>query len=75
MTAYKNLNGNSGIVDFEIGENHIDIQFKNGGIYRYHRSVIGDLNFLNLIAAAVIGEGLNSHINKRCRGLAERIRY
>ena len=75
MRAYGNQNGNSGIVGFEIGENHIDVQFKNGGIYRYKEAIIGHLQFLNMQAAALLGEGLNAFINNYVRAKAIRIRY
>ena len=75
MKAYRNENGTSGIVAYEIGEDWIDIQFKNGGIYRYEEANIGRLNFVNMQAAAIIGNGLNAFINNFVRNLAVRIRY
>ena len=75
MKNYGNGNGNSGIVAYEIGEDYIDIEFRNGGIYRYRKAVIGGLNFLNMKVAAIIGSGLNGFINKFVRNRAIRIRY
>ena len=75
MQEYGNQNGNSGIVGFEIGNDYIDVEFKNGGIYRYRETVIGKLAFLNMCAAACIGNGLNAYINQSVRAKAERIRY
>ena len=68
MTTYGNQNGNSGITAYSISDDSIDIQFRNGGIYRYYKDRIGTLNFLNMVAAALLGEGLNSFINKFVRG-------
>ena len=75
MRAYGNQNGNSGITAYEIGEDYIDVQFKNGGIYRYKEAIIGHLCFLNMQVSALLGEGLNAFINKHVRGKAIRIRY
>ena len=75
MTEYRNENGNSGIVGFEIGDDYIDVQFKNGGIYRYKESIIGRLQFLNMQAAAMLGSGLNGIINRYAREKAIRIRH
>ena len=75
MTPYRNTNGNSGITHYAIGDAHIDIQFQNGGIYRYEETNIGRLNFLNMKAAAIIGNGLNSFINHFVRNRAIRIRH
>ena len=73
MTAY--TSENSGIVGFEIGEDYIDVEFKNGGIYRYKEAIIGHLQFLNMQAAALLGSGLNGFINRYVRDKAIRIRY
>ena len=67
MKAYANRNGKSGIIAYHIGNDYIDIQFASGGIYRYKESNIGRLNFLNMQAAAIIGSGLNSFINRVVR--------
>ena len=75
MKTYGNGNGNSGIVAYEIGEDYIDVEFRNGGIYRYEEANIGRLNFLNMQTAAIIGCGLNGFINKFVRNRAIRIRY
>ena len=73
MKAYRSEN--SGIVAYAIGEDYMDVQFRNGGIYRYKEAIIGTLSFLNMQAAALLGEGLNGFINKFVRGKAIRIRY
>ena len=70
MREYANGNGNSGIIGFDYTDTHIDIQFRGGKVYRYLREVIGELNFLNMVAAAHIGSGLNSFINRSVRGMA-----
>ena len=75
MREYRNQNGNSGIIAYEIGDDYIDVQFKNGGIYRYEEATIGRLQFLNMQVLAILGSGLNAFINMFVRGQAIRIRY
>ena len=69
MREYGKPNGKSGITAYEIGKDYMDIQFRNGKVYRYKKDNVGDLNFLNMVTAALIGCGLNSFINKfvRCK--------
>ena len=67
MKAYRNGSGNSGITAYAIGNDYIDIQFRGGKVYRYKEANIGRLNFLNMQAAAIIGNGLNSFINQFVR--------
>ena len=71
MNAYNSEN--SGIVAYAIGENHIDVEFKNGGIYRYKEARIGRLQFLNMQVCAILGSGLNGFINRHVRGKAIRL--
>ena len=73
METYRSEN--SGIVGYRIGTDYIDVQFKNGGIYRYEEAIIGHLHFLNMQAAAIMGNGLNAFINNYVRAKAIRIRY
>ena len=73
MRAY--TSENSGIVGFDIGEDYIDVEFRNGGIYRYEEAVVGHLQFLNMQAAAILGSGLNGIINRGARARGRRIRY
>lgn len=73
MTTYGNEN--SGIVAYDIGDDYIDVEFRNGGIYRYEEATIGRLALLNMQAAAVLGVGLNGIINRSARNRGIRIRY
>lgn len=75
MREYRNQNGNSGIIAYEIGDDYIDVQFKNGGIYRYEEATIGRLQFLNMQVLAILGSGLNAFINMFVRNQAVHIRY
>ena len=67
MTAYKNLNDNSGIVAYAIGDDYIDVEFNSGGVYRYTEASVGSENFAIMKALAIAGAGLNAFINKYVR--------
>lgn len=73
MEAYRSQN--SGILAYRIGNDYMDVMFQNGALYRYHESIIGHLQFLNMQVSAIMGNGLNGFINKYVRGKAIRIRY
>jgi hypothetical protein len=64
MKAYKNLNGNSGITYYEIGEDFIDIRFENKtDIYRY-QNPISNHHLNEMKKLAVQGKGLGTYINQ-----------
>ena len=67
MFEYKNLNGNSGITAYEIGENHIDVEFRSGGVYRYTAASVGETHLEVMKALAKVGMGLNGYINTNVR--------
>ena len=67
MKAYRNESGKSGITAYDYTDTHIDIQFRGGKVYRYKRQTLGELKFWNMVAAAVMGNGLNSFINRSVR--------
>jgi hypothetical protein len=64
MKAYKNLDGNSGIADYDIGEDFIDIKFQNKTeVYRYKNPISNHhLNEMKKLAAK--GKGLATYINQ-----------
>ena len=63
-TEYKDLEGNSGIVAYEIFEDAIDIEYKSGGVYTYTKENLGDVNFAIVVSLAIAGAGLNAFLNK-----------
>ena len=63
MTPYKDINGDSGVLGYEYGEDWIRIQFKGGGIYEYRASNIGVGNLSIMKQLADSGDGLNAFIN------------
>lgn len=67
---YKNLNGDSNVFVYEIGENYISVVF-NGTkrIYRYSYCKVGLCHVETMKRLAIRGYGLNSYINRYCRKL------
>lgn len=66
-TEYKNLNGDSGIISYELKPEAIDVEFTTGGVYTYTKASVGEENFAVMTALAIVGAGLNGFINKHVR--------
>jgi len=65
MESYKNLSGNSGISAYELGADHIKIQFKHSlKIYVYSIRHISSSKIEQMKALAVSGRGLGTFINQ-----------
>jgi hypothetical protein len=63
MTTYKNLNGDSGVLKYEIGGNYILISFEKTGLYEYNYINVGEMNVETMKKLAKQGYGLNTYIN------------
>lgn len=72
MVQYKNLGGNSNVRAFSIGKDYIDVQFRNGSIYRYSYRSAGSMKVEHMKKMAVQGWGLNSYIMRNARKNYER---
>ena len=73
MQTYKNLNGNSNVSAYEIGENYIDVTFNGTAkIYRYSYNSAGVSNVETMKSLARQGSGLNSFIMRNVRTLYEK---
>ena len=70
-TEYKNLNGESGIVAYEVFSETIEIEFSNGKVYTYTKANLGETDFAIMAALADAGAGLNAFLN-RVRNRARR---
>ena len=70
MIIYKNNNGNSNVLFYEIGSDFIDVQF-NGTekIYSYSYRSAGKENIETMKKLAKDGAGLNSFINRTVKYL------
>lgn len=74
MERYKDLNGDSGVIAYEIGSDSITVEFKGGATYMYNYGSAGSAHIEKMKELAVSGDGLNSYINKNVRkGFAEKI--
>lgn len=69
MEHYKDLNGDSGVVAYEVGNDSISIEFKGGATYLYNYGSAGHDHIEKMKGLAVSGDGLNSYINKYVRKL------
>lgn len=72
MQRYKNLGGNSSIINYLKGKDYIDVQFGNGKIYRYSYRSAGVSNVEQLKILADQGHGLNSYIMRYVKNNYER---
>jgi hypothetical protein len=64
MERYKNLGGDSNVLAYEIGENWIKVQFRDGSIYLYTYQSTGTEPIEHMKTLAVNGHGLNSYIGR-----------
>lgn len=70
MIAYRDVDGDSGVLAYEFGVDYIDIQFKGTSrIYRYSYQSAGRENIETMKVLAKNGDGLNSFINKNVKYL------
>ena len=67
MERYMNLNGNSGVVAFEIGNTWIKVQFTSGSLYTYSYQKAGETHVEMMKVLAREGRGLSSYITRNCR--------
>jgi hypothetical protein len=67
MDIYLNKRRNSGILEFEIGYDYINVKFKNNSVYTYDNNSSGKENIEKMKKLALSGEGLNTFINKHMR--------
>jgi hypothetical protein len=67
MQAYKNIDGDSGVIAYEGGSDFIRVKFKDGTIYVYTHTSAGAHNITQMKTLAANGEGLNAFININVR--------
>ncbi|WP_187395051.1 hypothetical protein [Pigmentiphaga aceris] len=72
MKAYKNLDGDSEVVGYEIAATSVKIQFSTGKIFLYTIQSAGPVNIAKMKILAASGSGLNCFIlNKMRKNYAE----
>jgi len=65
MEIYKNLNGNSSVTHYNIGEDYIEVKFKSGAtIYTYNHLLNGTHHIETMKNLALAGKGLAGYIIK-----------
>jgi hypothetical protein len=69
METYRNLGGNSNVSAYEIKDDSITVQFKDGGTYLYNYQSAGREIIEKMKALAMAGQGLNTFINRFAREL------
>lgn len=67
MPAYANRGGDSGVTSYEIDDDSIIIEFKDGSQYLYNDSSPGPAAVEEMKRLAQAGEGLNSYISRYVR--------
>jgi hypothetical protein len=67
MKHYKDITGDSGVSAYEIGDDSIAVQFKDGAVYLYTYASAGRQTIEAMKRLAVGGDGLNSYINRNAR--------
>jgi len=64
MQRYRNQNGDSGVVAYDIDDGRIVVQFKSGERYLYTEDSAGAANIARMQALARAGQGLGSFIGR-----------
>ncbi len=67
MQQYKDINGDSGVAAYEIGQGSIVVRFSKGGSYLYNSLRPGAEHVAEMQRLAQLGDGLNAYINKMVR--------
>ena len=64
MERYRNLGGNSGIREYEIGPDSIKVSFPGKEPYLYTHRSAGQIHIERMKRLAVAGRGLGTYISK-----------
>jgi len=64
MERYRDIDGDSGVAEYEIGTDYIRVKFKNGSVYLYTYASAGSSYIEEMKRLAVAGDGLNAFIKK-----------
>lgn len=73
MTPYKNLSGDSGVVEYETGDDFIKVRFKTSNkVYVYTHHSAGATHINEMKRLADIGQGLATYLAQNTRVLCDR---
>jgi len=67
MHRYKNINGESGVVAYDIGRRSITVEFRSGERYLYTDESAGADNITEMQRLATLGSGLSTYISQIVR--------
>jgi hypothetical protein len=67
MERYKNLGGDSNVMQYQLGEGLILVMFGDGSLYEYTNASAGSSAINTMHRLAVVGRGLNSFISTTVR--------
>ena len=68
MEGYNNLGGDSAVVAYEMGNDFIKVQFRDGWFYTYTYESAGRDNVEHMKTLASAGRGLNGFISSVVKG-------
>ena len=75
LQPYRDLSGHSGVVGYRLGPGWIEVQFEDGGLYRYTAASAGAEAIERMQQLARDGRGLATYITRHVRqGYAARLR-
>jgi hypothetical protein len=75
MQPYRDIDGDSGVAAYEIGDGSITVLFTTGAEYLYTNASAGAHNIAEMQRLAKAGDGLNAYIQRYVRqGYARRLR-
>ena len=69
FVEYKDIDGDSGVAAYEIGDDYIAVRFKTDRVYIYSYATAGEYNVETMKQLAKLGDGLNRYIMKYCKTL------
>ncbi|MGN6181149.1 MAG: hypothetical protein ACTHNW_18345 [Mucilaginibacter sp.] len=72
MQPYKNSNRDTGVVAYEMGNNGISVQFKDGSVYLYTIKSAGLASVNKMKNLAKKGKGLTTYINQHVKDRYEK---
>lgn len=64
MQRYSDIDRDSGVVQYESGDDYIKVKFSDGAVYLYNYASAGSHHIENMKRLAARGDGLNAYINK-----------
>jgi hypothetical protein len=67
MKQYRNLQGDSGVMAFETGDDYIKILFRGGDVYLYTNAVTGREHVTEMKKRAIKGKGLSTYISQHVK--------